>query len=116
MDDVDLVYTKSLSLKKLILSGQELKHLEVVPEFCSHDEEREIMVEVDRALRRKRYEYDHWDDVSAFANNQFYCMIPSYESLQLKVHVYLEVSIATAALLSRSVVYTIILINILNTL
>lgn len=59
----DLVYTTCDSVERLI-AGHEIRQLEVLPDFCTPGEEKELMVEVERTLRRKRYEYDHWDDVS----------------------------------------------------
>jgi len=38
--------------------------VEVRPQFISQDEERALLDELEPGLKRKRYEFDHWDDVS----------------------------------------------------
>lgn len=41
-----------------------LKHLWLIPDFISEDEELSLLQEVDPILRAKKYENDHFDDVS----------------------------------------------------
>ena len=36
----------------------------VMEDFISEDEEQELLKEIQPHFARKRYEYDHWDDVS----------------------------------------------------
>ena len=36
----------------------------VVPGFVTDSEEQSLLKEVTRALKRRRYQYDHWDGVS----------------------------------------------------
>lgn len=36
----------------------------VQEDFISEEEEQELLDEVEPYLKRLRYEYDHWDDVS----------------------------------------------------
>lgn len=43
--------------------------VEVRENFISEEEEDAIFKEVEPGLRKKRYEFDHWDDVS----NVFWC-------------------------------------------
>lgn len=38
---------------------------QVVPQFVSAEEEDDLMQEVEPHFRRQKYEFDHWDDVSA---------------------------------------------------
>jgi alkylated DNA repair protein alkB family protein 7 len=38
--------------------------VEVRTEFISEEEEGALMKELEPGLRKKRYEFDHWDDVS----------------------------------------------------
>lgn len=38
--------------------------VEVRQNFISEEEENAIFKEVEPGLRKKRYEFDHWDDVS----------------------------------------------------
>ncbi len=39
-------------------------HVEVRQNFISEEEENAFFKEVETGLRKKRYEFDHWDDVS----------------------------------------------------
>lgn len=39
-------------------------HVEVRQNFISEEEEDALFKEVETGLRKKRYEFDHWDDVS----------------------------------------------------
>jgi hypothetical protein len=56
-----LIYSSFNSLDRLF-NGPD-KQLELWPEFCTVNEEKELMEEVDRSFIRKRYQYDHWDGV-----------------------------------------------------
>jgi len=38
----------------------------VVPDIVSVDEESRLMDEIEKSLKRLRYQHDHWDDVSMF--------------------------------------------------
>ena len=40
-------------------------NVEVRTEFISEEEESAFMKELEQGLRKKRYEFDHWDDVSS---------------------------------------------------
>lgn len=40
------------------------EHFKVYENFVSEDEEKELMTEIDPIIKRRRYEKDHWDDVS----------------------------------------------------
>ena len=40
-------------------------HLTLTPDFVTVDEESELMKDVERTFRRRKYEYSHWDRVSA---------------------------------------------------
>lgn len=40
------------------------RDMQVFPEFVSEPEEASLMEELEPVLRRMRYEFDHWDDVS----------------------------------------------------
>lgn len=39
-------------------------HVEVRENFISEEEERALLRELEPGLKKKRYEFDHWDDVS----------------------------------------------------
>eukprot|EP00118_Oscarella_pearsei_P007973 m.40120 g.40120 ORF g.40120 m.40120 type:complete len:87 (+) comp32901_c0_seq3:16-276(+) len=38
-------------------------NLTVIPEFISRDEEEGLVSAIEKALGKRRYEHDHWDDV-----------------------------------------------------
>ncbi|KAJ8283255.1 hypothetical protein COCON_G00021050 [Conger conger] len=38
------------------------EHVEVREDFISEDEERALLTELEPGLKKKRYEFDHWDD------------------------------------------------------
>ena len=38
----------------------------MLPDFVSTSEEQSLLKEVARALRRSKYQYDHWDGVSGY--------------------------------------------------
>ena len=40
------------------------ENLTVVPNFVSSEEENTLVDEIEKTLGRKKYEYDHWDNVS----------------------------------------------------
>lgn len=45
--------------------GQRLgSQVEVRTGFITEEEERALLLELEPGLRKKRYEFDHWDDVS----------------------------------------------------
>lgn len=48
-----------LTLKSLVI-----KDMAVVENFLSGEEENSILKEIEPYLKRLRYEFDHWDDVS----------------------------------------------------
>lgn len=41
-----------------------IKDMQVIPSFISEDEEIHLLNEIEPYLKRLRYEFDHWDDVS----------------------------------------------------
>jgi alkylated DNA repair protein alkB family protein 7 len=41
-----------------------LRDMRVVADFLTEEEERSLFEEVEPYMRRLRYEFDHWDDVS----------------------------------------------------
>lgn len=43
-----------------------LRHMRVLPNFVSEEEESALLAEVEPQLKRMRYEFDHWDNVSCF--------------------------------------------------
>ena len=45
------------------------KFMRVYDDFINENEEQSMYDEVHPYLRRLRYEFDHWDDVSEHANN-----------------------------------------------
>jgi hypothetical protein len=45
---------------------QFLKDMRVLENFLSADEEEEFLKEIEPYLKRMRYEFDHWDDVSYY--------------------------------------------------
>lgn len=51
----------------------------VIPNIVSVDEESRLVEEIEKSLKRLRYQHDHWDDVK----------IKSYSTL----HVYLKINI-----------------------
>ena len=42
---------------------QDFRHLAVLPDFISEEEEAAILQEVDNSFRRSKYQYSHWDEV-----------------------------------------------------
>ena len=38
--------------------------MNVIPGFCTMEEEIDIIKEISKMMRRKKYQYDHWDGVS----------------------------------------------------
>lgn len=36
----------------------------VIPDIISNDEELQLIIEIERSLKRLRYQHDHWDDVN----------------------------------------------------
>lgn len=42
---------------------EDVQCFSVVPNFISPVEEEQLLVDVDRSLRGKKYQYDHWDGV-----------------------------------------------------
>lgn len=38
--------------------------MQVIPEFVTKEEEAAMLAELDPQLKRMRYEFDHWDNVS----------------------------------------------------
>lgn len=41
-----------------------LQDMQVIPEFVTKEEEAAMLAELDPQLKRMRYEFDHWDNVS----------------------------------------------------
>ena len=46
-------------------------NVEVRTEFISEEEESAFMKELEQGLRKKRYEFDHWDDVSSWLVSEY---------------------------------------------
>ena len=46
--------------------GRDVQHFRVIPDFVTAEEEQSVLKEVTRALRGRKYQYDHWDGVSCF--------------------------------------------------
>ncbi len=44
-------------------AAQDIKYISVIPNFVSKIEEEQLMVDIHRTLRGKKYMYDHWDGV-----------------------------------------------------
>ncbi len=40
-----------------------LQHFRVIPDFASQVDEQNVLKEISRTMRRKMYQYDHWDGV-----------------------------------------------------
>lgn len=40
------------------------EHFKLYEDFISVEEEEQLLMEIDPILKRRRYEKDHWDDVS----------------------------------------------------
>lgn len=56
-------------------------NLEVREDFISEQEESLLLKEVEPYLKRQKYQYDHWDDVSvmsSFLHNLFYNDVQYY--------------------------------------
>lgn len=47
------------------LAEEDLPHFRVVPCFSTSEEERHVLKEISKSFRGKKYQYDHWDGVSA---------------------------------------------------
>lgn len=47
-----------------MLCNQFFKSFEVLPDFVNAVEEEQLMAELTPKLKRMRYQFDHWDDVS----------------------------------------------------
>lgn len=45
-------------------AAEDVCHMRVLPDFVSAAEEQSVLKEVARALRGRKYQYDHWDEVS----------------------------------------------------
>ncbi len=45
-------------------AAQDVDDFAVIPNFVSGEEEEQLMVDIRRTLRGKKYLYDHWDGVS----------------------------------------------------
>lgn len=41
--------------------GGDVQHFRVIPDFVTAEEEQSVLKEVTRALRGRKYQYDHWD-------------------------------------------------------
>jgi len=39
----------------------------IIPDIVSIDEESRLIDEIEKSLKRLRYQHDHWDDVSIFS-------------------------------------------------
>lgn len=46
--------------------------VEVRTGFITEEEEAAFMLELEPGLRKKRYEYDHWDDVSPVSHTDLH--------------------------------------------
>ena len=42
-------------------AAEDVQGFRVLPDFVSTSEEQSLLKEVARALRRSKYQYDHWD-------------------------------------------------------
>ena len=47
-------------------AAEDVQGFRVLPDFVSTSEEQSLLKEVARALRRSKYQYDHWDGVSGY--------------------------------------------------
>lgn len=58
---MDLHYLEEdqIDLLQLMISN-----MTVLPNFITSEEEENLMKEVEPILKRRRYEFDHWDNVS----------------------------------------------------
>jgi len=45
--------------------------MKVLENFLTTDEEEEFLKEIEPYLKRMRYEFDHWDDVSDFRSSRY---------------------------------------------
>lgn len=54
---------------------EDVRHFRVVPDFLSPAEEQSVLKEASRALRGRKYQYDHWDGVSWGSQGQGACCI-----------------------------------------
>ena len=43
-----------------------VRDMQVYPDFISEREENSLLLELEPVLRRMRYEFDHWDNVSTY--------------------------------------------------
>ena len=52
----------------------------VIPNFISSEEEEQLLVDIDRSLRGKKYQYDHWDGVGGLSKicHCITCTVCSY--------------------------------------
>ncbi|KAJ8963555.1 hypothetical protein NQ314_005560 [Rhamnusium bicolor] len=58
--------TEEFSDENANLAEDLVNTMTVVDEFLREDEERSILDEIDPYMKKLRYEFDHWDDVSYY--------------------------------------------------
>lgn len=46
------------------MRSQAVNTMRIFPNFVTEEEEAALLAEVEPQLKRLRYEYDHWDNVS----------------------------------------------------
>lgn len=56
-----------------------LRDMQVFPDFVSEAEEAALLDELEPYLKRMRYEFDHWDNVSETLIKCIYCISIKYE-------------------------------------
>ena len=56
----NMLFSNSYSTSKEIM----MRDMRVIEDFLNEEEERSLHEEVEPRMRRLRYEFDHWDDVS----------------------------------------------------
>lgn len=71
-------------LRKATLQG-----MQVLPDFVSEAEEAALLAELEPVLKRMRYEFDHWDNVSLLLINVF---IPTITIFLLTAVVIVDLS------------------------
>lgn len=45
------------------------RDMQVLPDFVSEQEEASLLAELEPVLKKMRYEFDHWDNVSDYTNS-----------------------------------------------
>jgi alkylated DNA repair protein alkB family protein 7 len=55
-----MLFGESYGASKIVM----VRDMTVIEDFLNEEEERSLHEEVEPYMRRLRYEFDHWDDVS----------------------------------------------------